>query len=377
MAEQQKILIVDDKQENLVALEATLRETKAEVIRASTGNDALRVSLNHDFAVAILDVRMPVMDGYELAEYLRSDEKTSNLPIIFLTAASAHVADIFKGYESGGVDYILKPYSPAILISKVNVFLELNRQKGELFEKQRQLEAMNNELEAFTYSVSHDLRAPLRHIDGFLNLLTESASHSLDQKSKRYLDLISASATRMGRLIDDLLDFSRTGRVEMVPKVVNLRRIVDRSLVNLKPDIEGRDIKWKICSLPQLSVDQSLMQIVLDNLISNALKFTRNCKQAQIEIAAAPNGQDEIIISVRDNGSGFDMKYVDKLFGVFQRLHRQEDFEGTGIGLANVRRIVSRHGGRTWADSTAGEGASFYFSLPRCDASINGETGWT
>lgn len=375
MSEQQKILIVDDKQENLLALEVTLRETNAEVIKASNGNEALRVSLNHDFALAILDVRMPVMDGYELAEYLRSDAKTSNLPIIFLTAASAHVADIFKGYESGGVDYILKPYSPAILISKVNVFLELGRQKKELFEKQRLLEEMNSELEAFTYSVSHDLRAPLRHVDGFLNLLRESSGDSLDEKSQRYLSMISGAATRMGRLIDDLLDFSRTGRVEMSVKPVELRRLVDKSLANLKPDLEGRDIDWKICSLPKVYADQALMQIALDNLISNAVKFTRKCKQAQIEIRVAQQKQNEFIILIRDNGTGFDMKYVDKLFGVFQRLHRQEDYEGTGIGLANVRRIISRHGGRTWAESTPGEGACFYFSLPRINAAVDGGDG--
>ena len=373
MSEQQKILIVDDRKENLVALEKTLSKTSGQIVKALSGNEALSVSLNHDFALAILDIRMPDMDGYELAELLRTDDKTRHLPIIFLTATSVQEADVFKGYESGGVDYILKPYSPAILLSKVDVFLELDRQKRELFEKQRLLEASIKELEAFTYSVSHDLRAPLRHVDGFINLLKESATDSLDEKSQRYLSMISDAATRMGRLIDDLLEFSRAGRVEMIPRPVDLRQLVDKTIANLEPDTEGRDIAWKICSLPKVYADQPLMQIVLDNLISNAVKFTGKCKKAQIEIGEAPNGQDEFIIFVHDNGSGFDMKYVDKLFGVFQRLHRQEEFEGTGIGLANVHRIIDRHGGRTWAESTLGEGASFYFSLPIINASINEE----
>jgi len=370
MSEKQKILIVDDKKENLFALEKTLSETNVQIVKASCGNEALRLSLNHDFALAILDVQMPNMDGYELAELLRSDDKTRRLPIIFLTAALMQEIDIFKGYESGGVDYILKPYRPAILLSKVAIFLELDRQKSELLEKQKLLEASNNELKAFAYSVSHDLRAPIRHVNSFAKLLKESATDNLDEKSQRYLSMIIDAAIRMGQLVDDLLEFSRAGRVGMTLRPVDLRQLVDKTIADLKTDIEDRDIAWKICSLPKVYADQSLIQIVLDNLISNAVKFTGKCKNAQIEIGEAPNGENEFIIFVRDNGCGFDMNYIDKLFGVFQRLHRQEEFEGTGIGLANVRRIITRHGGRTWAESTLGKGANFYISLPRNDASM-------
>jgi PAS domain S-box-containing protein len=230
-----------------------------------------------------------------------------------------------------------------------------------------QLEAANKELEAFAYSVSHDLRVPLRHIDGFLKLLQERMETSLDDKSLHYMTVISDSTKKMGILIDDLLSFSRMGRNEMVKSQVPLQDLVQDVLHEFSREVEDRNINWKISPLPTITGDRAMLRIVLVNLISNALKFTRHRPQAEIEIGSMQDHDMEMIIFVRDNGAGFDMKYMDKLFGVFQRLHSAEEFEGTGIGLANVRRIINRHGGKTWAEGEVDNGATFYFSLPKVD----------
>jgi PAS domain S-box-containing protein len=229
-----------------------------------------------------------------------------------------------------------------------------------------QLEISNKELEAFAYSVSHDLRAPLRHIDGFLDMLNARIGATLDAKSLHYMDIISDSAKRMGTLIDDLLAFSRTARCEMTTTNVDLRALIQEIIQDIAPEIQGRSIDWRIGDLPVVTGDRAMLRIALVNLISNAVKFTQKREKADIEIGCLPESESDVTVFVRDNGAGFDMRYVDKLFGVFQRLHRMEDFEGTGIGLANVHRIISRHGGKTWAEGKIDGGATFYFSLPRC-----------
>lgn len=236
--------------------------------------------------------------------------------------------------------------------------------KRQVEERTTQLATVNKELEAFAYSVSHDLRAPLRHIDGFIDLLQKRTKTTLDDKSQHYMDVIADSAQKMGTLIDDLLSFSRMGRGEMFKSQVDLNELVEDIISDQKPEMEGRDIQWKISALPMVYGDRAMLRIVLVNLIANALKFTRPREATQIEIGYETNTESDTIIFIRDNGIGFDMNYVDKLFGVFQRLHRPEDFEGTGIGLANVRRIISRHGGMTWASGEVDRGATFYFSLP-------------
>jgi PAS domain S-box-containing protein len=234
-----------------------------------------------------------------------------------------------------------------------------------VFERTEQLESANGELETFSFSVSHDLRAPLRQIMGFVDLLVKDAGPSLSVKSLRFLTTISASAKRMGILIDDLLAFSRIAKSELHKTEVNLDQLVQEVLNDSKEQTRERNILWNIRTLPSVRADRALLRQVLVNLISNALKFTSRRAQAKIEIGWALGGEGETVVFIRDNGAGFSPQYADKLFGVFERLHSQDEFAGTGIGLANVRRIIHRHGGRTWAEGVVDVGATFYFSIPK------------
>lgn len=234
-----------------------------------------------------------------------------------------------------------------------------------VIERTAQLEATTQELEGFVYSVSHDLRAPIRHITGFVDLLKSRLNTTLDPTSQKYLKNITQSTLKLGKLIDDLLVFSRIGRAEMFKIEIDLNKIIHEIQTELKPDLQGRNILWQIGQMEPVRCDPTLIRQVMTNFISNAVKFTRPREQARIEIGNLMNNTNETIVFIRDNGVGFDMKYMDKLFGVFQRLHHASEFEGTGIGLANVKRIIHIHGGRVWAEARVNEGATFYFALPK------------
>jgi signal transduction histidine kinase len=260
------------------------------------------------------------------------------------------------------------PYYIVFLLfaSLVAFFAAVRRRvERDLLQSRSELEASNKELEAFAYSVSHDLRAPIRHISGFTELLQKNAASDLNDKSQRHVAMILESAKRMGQLIDDLLAFSRIGRKEAQRTMVSLQQLVQEAQNEVAQETDGRDINWKIGKLPACYGDRSMLRLALVNLISNAVKFTRTRPRAEIEIASANHNPSQIVVFIRDNGVGFDMKYVNKLFGVFQRLHGTEAFEGTGIGLATVQRIVHRHGGRVWAEGLVDGGATFYVSLPQ------------
>jgi len=367
------ILIVDDNPQNLVVLETLLNEADYQLTKAHSAQDALMALFDMDFALIVLDVQMPETSGFELAQIIKSRRRTKDVPIIFLTAHYAEDEHILSGYSAGAVDYLTKPINPAILKSKVAVFAELHRKSKALNEVNRdlntrneELENANKELEAFSYTVSHDLRAPLRHISAFVELLRIQAEKTLDDESRRFLSIIQRSAREMGQLIDSLLEFSRMGRTEPKLAPVDMNELIQRALDDLKPELQGRDIVWNLGHLPEVEADQALLAQVWTNLLSNAVKYTRPRNPARIEIGCDPVPRPgEFIFFVRDNGVGFDMKYADKLFGVFQRLHREDEFEGIGIGLASVRRIISRHGGQTWADGKLDAGATLFFTLKK------------
>jgi PAS domain S-box-containing protein len=515
------ILIADDHLPNLLALEAVLEPLGYELVRATGGQEALALIVERDFAVALLDVRMPDMDGFEVARQAR--QRRRRTPIIFVTATPDDSRLRARGYISGAFDYLVKPFEPDVLRSKVLAFVELWTQWEELRrqseqheaelererffrvapdmfciasrdacfkrvnpafpkalgwdeseligqpifgervlpedrhatarelqrlgaatptarfenrylardgsykwlswalalvpeldaiyaaardithqkqaeqelaraldrelvaradaearereirrlndtleqrvrERTRELEEANRELESFSYSVSHDLRAPLRHITGFATLLQKKAGQSLDPALKGYVEAISEAAQEGGQLVDDLLSFSRMSRAALERAPVALDELVADVRREVMADATGRNVVWKVDPLPRVDADRAMLRLVLRNLLSNAIKYTRPRAEAVIEISAE-SAPAEVLVRVRDNGVGFDMRYVDKLFGVFQRLHTADQFEGTGIGLANVRRIVARHGGRTWAESAPDQGATFYFTL--------------
>jgi len=239
---------------------------------------------------------------------------------------------------------------------------EIRKLNSELNQKVAELSTANRELESFSYSVSHDLRAPLRHIDGFARILKEEHASQLSEEGIRYLDRVLQAANHMGQLVDDLLNPARIGRKEMARQRVQLGELVREAMADLPPEVSARQTEWRIEPLAEVDCDPGLVKLVLVNLLSNAVKFTKDRQPAVIEVGTRETEKGKAFM-VRDNGVGFDPKYADKLFGVFQRLHRQEDFAGTGIGLATVQRIVHRHGGEVWAESSPGKGAAFFFTL--------------
>ncbi|WP_045234104.1 ATP-binding protein [Deinococcus pimensis] len=524
------ILIVDDTATKRTALRAALEPLGQNVVEAASGRDALRTLLADEYAVILLDVRMPDMDGFETASLIRSRPQTETTPIIFVTAHDRAETDMQGGYALGAVDFIFAPVVPEVLRAKVGVFVELHRKTAQVREQERtlrelqarearaaqdrlrrenererratrqemrklssaleqtadpvvitdregrieyanpacetvtgysgaeligqipdalrdgghpdawptilaggvyrgegvsrrkdgslyheeltitpvkdergrvthfvstskdvtdrkrieaemhalnasleqrvrdrtaQLEDVNKELEAFAYSVSHDLRTPLRHIASFADLTRrELGKDQPGEKAERYLGVITDAATKMNTLIDELLAFSRTGRQDLRFTDVDLALVVEEVRADLTRGSDRTDVEWIIHDLPVVRGDIPTLRQVVTNLLANALKYTRTREHARIEIRHERRDREDVI-TVTDNGVGFNPRYADKLFGVFQRLHAAHAFEGTGIGLANVKRIVSRHGGHVWARGEEDQGATFAFSLPR------------
>jgi signal transduction histidine kinase len=381
------ILIIDDKQSNIVALEHLLEKPGRTFMSATNGKEGLKFALNNPVELIILDVQMPEMNGFEVAQVLKSSKRTKDIPIIFASAEKKERDSIMQGFEEGAVDYLSKPLDPELTRAKVSVLLKIQLQKKELIEKNKsleeaelkikdlntslqknlqQVESMNKELESFSYSVSHDLRAPLRSIMGYAQILEEDYHDKLDIHGKQALGTIQQNASRMNNLIDDLLEFSKQGRKHLSKSLVSVEELVAKIISDMGTTVKHR-AEIEVGELQAVYADHSLLTQVWINLISNAIKYSSKKDAPHIQIGSQES-KDEIIYFIRDNGSGFEMTYVDKLFNVFQRLHKSSDFEGTGIGLALVQRIISRHDGRVWAEGKLNEGATFYFSLPTTNA---------
>jgi two-component system sensor histidine kinase/response regulator len=379
------ILLVDDQPANLVALEAMLQGLGQNLIKAESGREALKWLLTHDFAVILLDVKMPDMDGFETAALIRERDKSRHTPILFLTAADSTQTQAVRGYAVGAVDYLIKPVVPEFVRSKVAVFVELAK-KTQLLRRQaqllaqseqaarelaearaelvRDLEHKNRELESFSYAVSHDLRAPLRRIDSFSRAILESQSDKLDDSGRKFLSRVREASQHMSQLIDDVLYLSRVTRAELREQEVNLSDLASLTLDQLQEAESDRVIERKIRPGVIVTGDGQLLRIAMKNLLENAWKFTGKVPRAKIEFGMT-HGATEPSYFVRDNGAGFDMTYAGRLFGPFQRLHPQHEFPGSGIGLATVQRIIHRHGGRVWAEGLVGQGATFHFTLGR------------
>ena len=413
------ILIVDDRPDKRLAMETIIEELGQNIVMASSGREALRHLLTQTFAVILLDVNMPGMDGFETAVLIRERKSLENVPIIFVSAVSDTETHVSRGYSLGAVDYILAPIVPEILRAKVVVFVELYkiteqvrrqaedlqlahaelearvalrtaqlavanealqveaREREQAQESLRQLNlkleervsdrtfelrAANEELEAFSYSIAHDLRAPFRQIHGYVQLLMEGFSKELPLEAQNYLKRIGSKSREMGRMVDDLLNLFGVVRQRFEFASVDLNKIVQEVVANIKESVPDRNIVWKMGKLPVQNCNYGLIKQVFDNLLSNAVKYTRPRNPAEIEIGCDRSDQEDVIF-VRDNGVGYDMAFSERLFGVFQRLHRAEEFEGTGVGLALASRIIRKHGGNIWAKGKIDQGATFYFTL--------------
>ena len=398
-----EILIVEDSATQAQQLQYMLEEHDFHIVATRNGREALEALRRRKPTLVITDVTMPEMDGYELCRRIRADEQTAELPVILLTALS-DPEDVFKGLECGADNFITKPYEQNNLLARIHYLLAnlhlrhrekeqssmevilagrkhvitsdraqiLNlllstyeaavQKNGELAKARDELAKLNKELEAFSYSVSHDLRAPLRAISAFSNELRKDYAPQMPLEGNDLLDRIISSGQRMAQIIDDLLRLSRLGRQRLSKQPVPLSDLTQEVLSELRSEQSGRDIQIQVQNLPDCVADPSLLKQVLVNLLTNAFKFTRQRAKAIIEIGCRlQNG--ESVYFVRDNGAGFDMRYADNLFGVFQRLHGDHEFEGSGIGLSIVQRIIQRHGGRVWAESEVDKGATFYFTL--------------
>ncbi|ABG59340.1 sensor histidine kinase [Cytophaga hutchinsonii] len=482
------ILIIDDISSNIFALENLLMTENRTFFKATSGDEGLKLALSKPVDLIILDVQMPEMDGFEVANMLKSNKRTKDIPILFASAELKEQKNMLKGLEEGAIDYLFKPLDPEITKAKVNMLIRLELQRKEmveinsaleksailinncldiictidaetfkfeafnvamtnvlgysseeitsqsllfflqesdrefiknlkksdsntgsfeiqiickdssikwlqwnivvkggkwfsnarditerkkkddeiirlnqdLHENIQQLENANKELESFSYSVSHDLRAPLRSINNYAQMLEDAFAAQMDEKSTRLLGNIKRNAFRMDTLIDDLLAFSRLGRKPVQKQSINMNDLVQHVYADMQGTFKG---EFVLPALPDIDADYNLLKQVVVNLLSNAIKYSGKIEEPRIEVGYTKN-PNAVVYYIKDNGAGFDMEYSDKLFGVFQRLHSTKEFEGTGVGLAIVKRIVEKHGGTIWAEAKVGEGATFYFSLP-------------
>lgn len=352
------VLVADDNADMREYVTKLLAE-KYELTAVANGKEALDAIRQGGYDLLISDIMMPVMDGNELLRTIRADRKFQNLPVILLSARAGEEARASE-VQLGADDYLTKPFSATELISRVHTQINLSQMRAKLL---KDLENANQELESFSYSVSHDLRSPLRSMVGFGKILLEEHPESQSEEGKKLVQRIIQAGQRMGLLIDSLLSLSKISRSQIHFSPVNLSKIAQTLRDEILEANPGAKTHFIIRADMEVSGDPQLLELVLQNLINNAFKFTSKLEAPEIQIGIQEvNG--EKVYFVKDNGAGFDMQYVGKLFGTFQRLHSETEFAGTGIGLATVRRIIHRHGGRIWAEGAIGKGATFFFTVP-------------
>ena len=388
-----KVLLVDDREENLTALEAILKDENYELIKAHSGKEALSLLLKDvDFHLIILDVLMPIMNGFETAELIYDRERLVNIPIIFLTAMDIE-GNIYRGYKAGAVDYISKPIIPDLLKVKVKAFVELSEKNRELTRQEKKLRMANKKLEleiaerkvseekikrlnfeletkleqvqsldSFNYSISHDLMSPLNSITALAGLLRRMPEGKIDDDVLEIVSHILKSSEQMAKLIKDLLIFSRQAHMDISKTEFSMKALVNEVVEDIGLSMALDKTEIVIHNLPDAKGDNSMLKQVWTNLISNAVKYSQKKERPRVEIGSTSH-EGKFVYYVKDNGVGFDMKDYSRLFRIFQRLHTEKEFNGTGVGLAVVKRIVDKHDGRIWAESSPGTGSNFYFTL--------------
>lgn len=362
-----QLLIVDDEAPQMRALCDTLKHRDYATTGFTSAREALAALRTQKFDLLLTDLSMPEMDGVTL---LRAAlDVDPNLVGIMMTGHGTIGAAV-EAMKAGALDFILKPFKLGDIVPVLTRALTVRRLRlenaelaGRVRDRTAELEAANRELEAFSYSVSHDLRAPLRGMEDVTRILLDDGGSRLSERERTFIRAISSSAAQMGTLIEGLLNLSRMGRQQLVKQPVSVTDLVNQVLHELAKEREGRRVDVQVAALPDCVGDPSLLKQVYINLLANAFKFTRAKEQATIEVGYQDRDGEHVYF-VRDNGAGFDMQYAGKLFREFQRLHSKEQFEGTGVGLSIVQRVIQRHGGRVWAESEVDKGASFYFTLP-------------
>ena len=372
------ILLVDDNPIKLLALESVLASLGQRMVTAHSGEDALRHLLAEDFAVILLDVNMPGMSGFEVAAMLRQRLRCQHTPIIFLSAVNTSEAYAFKGYELGAVDYISTPV-PEVLRAKVKVFVELYEKTREIQRQAQAIRQLNAELERrvadrtaelqrsndalqqFAYITSHDLQEPLRAISSYVSLLAQQCDGKLEAEDRECMQFIQDGTERMRQLLHALLAYARVGSKDLEYAPTDVESILEHTLRDLHAAIAESAAEITHDPLPTLTADGKQLGLLLQNLIANAIKFCGD-GHPTVHLAAQRDGQ-QWRFAVRDNGIGLDPQHSERIFQVFQRLHTRSEYPGTGIGLAICKKIVERHGGRIWVESTPGAGATFFFTL--------------
>lgn len=378
------ILIIDDDPNKLNLLEVLLKVLNQNIIKCNSGEDGLRALLKYEVAVILLDVRMPVLDGFETAKLIRERTKTSTVPIIFITAYNVGEYNASKGYSLGAVDYIFFPFNEEFLLAKVKVFLDLYflRKKEqhqaeqlakineELLHANKRLEQSNRDLEQFAYVASHDLQEPLRMVTMFTQLLDKKYSQQLDEDAHEYIQFAVNGAKKMQMLIHDLLTYSRISTQAKNFKIKDTTQILKEVILNLKPLIEENEAVITHGNLPTLYCEETQIMRLFQNLLSNAIKFRKENEPPRIHVSCKYEN-DLHVFEVSDNGIGISSEYFERIFVIFQRIELQTRYPGTGIGLSVCKKIVEWHDGNIWLQSKENEGTSFFFTLNSMPPEMN------